>query len=154
MMMNLLMTNTRSFLLRMPSLFLSFQGRTWKGLIGVTFYQHRSLHFEESTTTSQVMSGLATLVHLPGIFFWIIKDTWPQNSGVAAYSSYIGLVCTRIVYPQQEDPDIKINQNNYFDIIGTVPPPTNHGIWVACIISLWYRMFSWLNMIQEYTYPI
>ena len=34
-----------------------------------------------------------------------------------------------IVYPQQEDPDIKINQYNYFYIIRTAPPPTNHGIW-------------------------
>ena len=50
------------------------------GLTGVTFYQQRSLHFEELTTMSQVMSGLAILVHLPGISLWIIKDTWPQNS--------------------------------------------------------------------------
>ena len=48
---------------------------------------------------------------------------------VAAYSSYIGLVSTGIVYPQQEDPNVKIDQYNYFDIIGTVPPITNHGIW-------------------------
>ena len=58
--------------------FLAMQGM--EGLIGVTFYQQRSLHFEESTTTSQVRSGLASLVHLPGISFWIIKNTWPQNS--------------------------------------------------------------------------
>ena len=51
------------------------------------------------------------------------------HSGVAAYSSYIRLVLTGIVYPQQEDPDVKIDQYNYFDIIGTVPSPTNHGIW-------------------------
>ena len=51
------------------------------------------------------------------------------HSGVAAYPSYIGLVSTGLVYPQQEDPDIKINQYNYFNIIGTVPPPANHGIW-------------------------
>ena len=50
------------------------------------------------------------------------------RSGVAAYSSYIGLVSTGIVYPQQEDPDIKINQYSYFDIIETVPPPIHHGI--------------------------
>ena len=54
---------------------------------------------------------------------------WKLHSGVAAYSSYIGLVSPGIVYPQQEDPDIQIDQYNYFDIIGTVPPPTNHGIW-------------------------
>ena len=49
--------------------------------------------------------------------------------GVTAYSSHIGLVSTGIVYPQQEGPDIEIHQYNYFDITGTVPPPTNHGIW-------------------------
>ena len=31
------------------------------------------------------------------------------HSGVAAYSSYIGLVLTGIVYPQQEDPNVKID---------------------------------------------
>ena len=51
------------------------------------------------------------------------------HSGTAAYSSYIGLVSTGIVYPQQEDPDVKIDQYNYFHIIGTVPPIANHGIW-------------------------
>ena len=51
------------------------------------------------------------------------------HSSVVAYSSDIGLVLTRIVYPQQEDPDVKINQYSYFDIIGTIPPPNNHGIW-------------------------
>ena len=51
------------------------------------------------------------------------------HSGVAAYYFYIGLVLTRIVYPQQEDPNIKIDQYNYFDIIGSVPSPKHHGIW-------------------------
>ena len=49
--------------------------------------------------------------------------------GTAAYPSYIGLISTGIVYPQQEDPNIKTNQHSYFDIIGTIPPITNHGIW-------------------------
>ena len=57
------------------------------------------------------------------------------NSGVAAYSSYIGLVLTRIVYPQQEDPDIKIDQYSYFEILGRVPPPNHHGIW-GCLYYL------------------
>ena len=48
---------------------------------------------------------------------------------VAAYSSYIGFFSTGIVYPQQEDPNIKIDQYNYFDIIGTITPIANHGIW-------------------------
>ena len=79
---------------------------------------------------------------------------WPLKlrSGVAAYSLYIGLVPTGIVYPQQEDADIQIDQYNYFDIIGTVPLPTNHG--VVYTISLWYQMLSWLDMIQEHSYPI
>ena len=51
------------------------------------------------------------------------------HSGTAAYSSYIGLVSTGIVYPQQEDPDIQINQHNYFNITGSIPPIANHGIW-------------------------
>ena len=54
------------------------------------------------------------------------------HSGTAAYSSYIGLISTGIVYPQQEDPNIKIDQYNYFDIIGTIPPIANHGI-VGCL---------------------
>ena len=51
------------------------------------------------------------------------------HSGVAAYSSYIGLVSTGIVYPQQEDADVKIHQYSYFDIIGIIPLPNHHGIW-------------------------
>ena len=51
------------------------------------------------------------------------------HSGTAAYSLYIGLISTGIVYPQQENPDIQIDQYNYFNIIGTVPPIANHGIW-------------------------
>ena len=50
------------------------------------------------------------------------------HSGIAAYSSYIGLVSTRIVYPQQEDPDVKIDQYSYFDITGTIPPPVHHSL--------------------------
>ena len=79
-MTSLLMTHTRLYLLRMPSLFLSFQDRISKGLTRVTFYQQRSLHFEESTTTSQAISGPAKLVRLPGITLWIIKGMWPQDS--------------------------------------------------------------------------
>ena len=51
------------------------------------------------------------------------------HSGTAAYSSYIGLISTGIVYPQQEDPDIQINQYNYFDIIWSIPLIANDGIW-------------------------
>ena len=51
------------------------------------------------------------------------------HCSVAAYSSYIGLVSTGIVYPQQEDLNVKIDKNSYFNIIGTVPHPAHHGIW-------------------------
>ena len=54
------------------------------------------------------------------------------HSGTTAYSSYIGLISTGIVYPQQEDPDVRINQYNYFDIIGSIPPIANHGI-LGCL---------------------
>ena len=49
--------------------------------------------------------------------------------GAAAYSTYIGLKSTGIIYPQEEDPSVKINQYNYFNIIRTIPPIANHGIW-------------------------
>ena len=52
-----------------------------------------------------------------------------HHSGTAAYSSYIGLVLTGLVYPQQEDPVVPIDQYGYFDITGMIPPITNHGIW-------------------------
>ena len=74
MMMSSLMTHTILYLLRMPSLFLSFQDRISKGSTGVNFYQQRSLHFKESTTMSQALLGLAILVCLPGISPLIIKD--------------------------------------------------------------------------------
>ena len=51
------------------------------------------------------------------------------HSGTAAYSSYIGLILTGTVYPQQEDPAVPIDQYGYFDIISTIPPIANHGIW-------------------------
>ena len=51
------------------------------------------------------------------------------HSGTAAYSSYIGLILTGIVYSQQEDSAVPIHQYSYFDIISTIPHITNHGIW-------------------------
>ena len=51
------------------------------------------------------------------------------HSGVAAYSSYIGLVSTRIVYPQQKELNVKIAQYNYINIVGSVPPLNHHSIW-------------------------
>ena len=65
------------------------------------------------------------------------------HSGVAAYSSYIGLVSTGIVYPQQEDPNTEIDQYNYFDIIELVPAANHHGIW-GCLhyLPLVLNVFS------------
>ena len=51
------------------------------------------------------------------------------HSGTAAYSSYIRLISTWIVYPQQEGPAVPIDQYGYFDIIGMIPPIANHSIW-------------------------
>ena len=51
------------------------------------------------------------------------------HSGTAAYSSYIGLILTGIVYPQQENLVVPINQHGYFDIISMIPCIANHGIW-------------------------
>ena len=51
------------------------------------------------------------------------------HSGTAVYSSYIGLISTGIMYPQREDPLVSIDQCNYFDVIGTIPPIANHHIW-------------------------
>ena len=50
------------------------------------------------------------------------------HSGKAAYSSYISLTLTRIVYPQCEDQLVPINQYNYFDVIDTILPIANPGI--------------------------
>ena len=65
--MSLLMTHTRLYLLRMPSLFVTFQDRILKGSTMATFYQQRSLGFKELTSMSQMVSGLATLVHPLGL---------------------------------------------------------------------------------------
>ena len=70
--------------------------------------------------------------------------------GTAAYSSYIGLVLTGIVYPQQDDPAIPIDQCGYFDITGIIPPITNHGI--VCNSSPKYQTFFWLAMTLEHSY--
>ena len=51
------------------------------------------------------------------------------HSGTVAYSSCTWLISTGTVYPQQENPDIQIDQYSYFDIIGSVLPIANHGIW-------------------------
>ena len=51
------------------------------------------------------------------------------HSGTAAYSSYISLILTGVVCPQQEDPVVPIDQYGYYDIIGTISPITSHGLW-------------------------
>ena len=129
MMMNSLMTHTRSFLLRMPLLFLSRQGmegfnRDYLLPAEVTAFQ--GIYYHKSGDVRPGYTGASPwdfpLDHQGHM-------TLKLHSGVAAYSLYIGLVSTGIVYAQQEDPDIKIDHYNYFNIIGTVPPPANHGIW-------------------------
>ena len=85
-----------------------------------------------------------------GIYYHESGDVWPGYTGAspfdypldhqghvasklhsstAAYSSYIGLISTGIVYPQQEDPAVPIDQYGYFDIISMIQPIANHGIW-------------------------
>ena len=51
------------------------------------------------------------------------------HSGTAAYSSYRGLISTRIVYLLREDPAVSIAQYGYFNIISMILPITNHAIW-------------------------
>ena len=127
MMMNLLTTHTRSFLLRMPSLFLSFQDRAWKGSIYLPSTSRG--HCISRNLLPRVRSGYTGAS--PWDFPLDCQGHMASKlySGLAVYSSYIGIILTGIVYPQQEDSTIKINQYSYFDIIGTVPTPTNHGIW-------------------------
>ena len=79
------------------------------------------------------------------------------HSGVVAYSSYIGLVSTGIVYPPQEDSDVQIDKYNYFNITGTVQPPANHGIWgclqylplILNIFLAWYDSGSFLSHLTD-----
>ena len=79
------------------------------------------------------------------------------HSSVAVFSSYIGLVLTWIVYPQQEGLDIKINQYSYFDIIEKIPPPNHHGIWgcfhylplVLNVFLAWYDSGTFLSHLTD-----
>ena len=76
------------------------------------------------------MSGLATLVHPLLSTLWIVKDMWLRNSTQVQQLILHTLGSHQwIVYPQEEDPNVKINQYNYFNITGTIPPNTNNGIW-------------------------
>ena len=92
--MSSLTAHTRLYLLRMSFLFLTFQDRISKGLTGVTFYQQKSLHFQESTTMSQVMSGPDILVHPPGITLWIIKGKWSYRHELALTNALATVLCT------------------------------------------------------------
>ena len=89
----------------------------------------RGIYYHESGNVRPGYTGASTST-TP----WIDKDTVASklHSGTVAYSSYIGLILTGIVYPQQEDPIVPIDQHNYFDIIGTIPPIINHSIW-SCL---------------------
>ena len=51
------------------------------------------------------------------------------HSGVAAYSSYIGLISLGILFSQKKETGHGFDELHYFDVVGTVPHPDAHGIW-------------------------
>ena len=75
------------------------------------------------------------------------------HSGVAAYSSYTGFVSTGIVYPNKRILTLRSTSTTTSTSLGWyhLLPVMVSG--AACIISLWYQTFSWLNMTQEHSYP-
>ena len=52
-----------------------------------------------------------------------------EHSGVAAYSSYIGLIASGILLPQKKETGEGYNEFHYFDVVGSVPQPETHSIW-------------------------
>ena len=51
------------------------------------------------------------------------------HSSVAAYSSYIGLIVSGILFLQKKETGHGFNKLHYFDVVGTMPHPDAHGIW-------------------------
>ena len=51
------------------------------------------------------------------------------HSSVAAYSSYIGLIASGILFPQKKEIGYRFYELHYFDIVRTMPHPDAHGIW-------------------------
>ena len=137
---------------------LTFQDRIFRGSTVVTFYQWGYW----------VLRNLLPWIRwCQAWLHWCIPWDYPLDcqghvalklhSSIAAYSSYIRLVLTRIVDPQQEDPDIKIDQYSYFDIIGTIRPPIHHGIsgclhylpLVSNIFLAWYDSGTFLSHLTD-----
>ena len=51
------------------------------------------------------------------------------HSGVAAYSSYIRLVASGILFLQKKENGHGFDELHYFDVVGTMWHPDAHGIW-------------------------
>ena len=51
------------------------------------------------------------------------------HSGVAAYSSYIGLIASGILIPQKKETGEGHDNLHYFDVVGSIPQPETHTIW-------------------------
>ena len=51
------------------------------------------------------------------------------HSGVTAYSSYIGLIASDILFLQKKETGHRFDEPHYFDVVGTVPHPDAHDIW-------------------------
>ena len=51
------------------------------------------------------------------------------HSSVAAYSSYIRLIASGILFPQKKETGHGFDELHYFNIVGTMPQPDAHGIW-------------------------
>ena len=50
------------------------------------------------------------------------------HSGVAAYSSYIGLIASGILFLQKKETGHRFDELHYFDVVRTVPHSDAHGI--------------------------
>ena len=155
---SLLMTHTRLYLLRVPSLFPTFQDNLegfdcgYLLLAEVTGFW--GTYYHESGDVRPGYTGASPwdypLDHQGHMASRL-------HSSAAAYFSYIGLVLTRIVYPQQEDTYIKIDQYSYLDIIGTIPPLIHHGTWgclhylplVSNIFLAWYDSGTFLSHLTD-----
>ena len=51
------------------------------------------------------------------------------HSGVGAYSSYIRLIASGILFLKKKETGHGFDELHYFDVVGTVPHPDAHGIW-------------------------
>ena len=76
------------------------------------------------------------------------------QSVVAAYSLYIGLVSPGIVYPNNRILTLRSTSTTTLTSLRQYHLLPIMVSRVVCIISHWYQMSSWLDMIQEHCYPI